>query len=189
MRKVYFKNAGSVSARTVANKLPAYQFHLLQKFSDQIEHAVFSRDGGVSKGPYASLNVRFGIGDKLSSVTKNRGVICEALVVDFGNLVSADQTHSKNGAFCSRSCANSRGPRSESFKNKVRDKYLQRVEQGYDNNKGKNRVDRIVASCIVCGKVLALLPWEAKVNRTCRTKECGIGTIIIGVFNICICNI
>ena len=37
MRKVLFK------------KTPAFQFHLLQKFSDQIEHAVFSRLGGVSK--------------------------------------------------------------------------------------------------------------------------------------------
>lgn len=40
--------------------------------------------------------------------------------------------HSKSGAFCSRKCANSRGPRSEDFKSKVRLKL------------------KITRSCIVC---------------------------------------
>ncbi len=84
MRKVFFKD------------LPAFQFHLLQKFSDQADHAVFSRMGGVSKKPYDSLNVRFGIGDRHENVIENRRRICEALVLESDKLVSANQTHSKN---------------------------------------------------------------------------------------------
>jgi YfiH family protein len=86
MRKVFF------------GKLPAYQFHTLQKFSDEVTHAVFTRKGGCSKKPYDSLNVRFGIGDKEENVKKNRKKICEAFKIDSENLISADQTHSKNVA-------------------------------------------------------------------------------------------
>ena len=82
MRKTYF------------NDIPAYQFHLLQKFSDQIDHAVFSRHGGVSDAPYDSMNVRYGIGDSHKNVDKNRGNIMDAL--GFDCIVSANQTHSKN---------------------------------------------------------------------------------------------
>jgi YfiH family protein len=84
MRKVFFGD------------LPAYQFHLLQKFSDQVEHAVFSREGGVSKPPFDSLNVRFGIGDREMAVKKNRSIICNSLQINPQNLISAEQTHSKN---------------------------------------------------------------------------------------------
>ena len=84
MRKVFLKD------------LPAYQFHLLQKFSDQVGHAVFSRQGGISEPPYESLNVRFGLGDNHSNVKKNRKKICEALDIEEKNLISSNQTHSKN---------------------------------------------------------------------------------------------
>lgn len=84
MRKVFFES------------LPAYQFHTFQKFSDQLGHAVFSRDGGVSKKPYDSLNVRFGVGDNEKNVKKNREKICDSLGIEKNNLISANQTHSKN---------------------------------------------------------------------------------------------
>jgi polyphenol oxidase len=84
MRKNYLKD------------LPVFQFHLLQKFSDQVEHAVFSREGGVSKRPYDSLNVRFGIGDNHKNVQENRKRVCNALGIEPERLVSANQTHSKN---------------------------------------------------------------------------------------------
>lgn len=86
MRKVFFGD------------LPAFQFHLLQKFSDLAEHAVFSRHGGVSDKPYDSLNVRFGIGDRYENVIENRRRICDALGLEYDRLVSADQTHSRNVA-------------------------------------------------------------------------------------------
>jgi YfiH family protein len=78
--------------------LPAFQFHLLQKFSDEVEHAVFTRKGGVSKPPFDSLNVRFGVGDKDTNVKKNRALICKALQIPPENLISSNQTHSNNVA-------------------------------------------------------------------------------------------
>lgn len=82
--------------KTTINDLPVYQFHLLERFSDSVGHAVLSREGGVSKKPFDSLNVRYGIGDKLLNVKKNRALICKSLGIDARNLISAEQTHSKN---------------------------------------------------------------------------------------------
>lgn len=79
--------------------LPVYQFHLLQKYSGDIQHAVFTRDGGVSEGAFESLNVRFGIGDKVGAVAENRLRIVDSFKKtpkDKLTLVSADQTHGKN---------------------------------------------------------------------------------------------
>jgi YfiH family protein len=82
--------------KTSANNLPLYKFHLLEKYDDRIGHAVLSREGGISKPPYDSLNVRFGIGDRQENVIKNRATICKALGIDQERLVSAEQTHSCN---------------------------------------------------------------------------------------------
>lgn len=79
---------------TLRKNLPLYEFEFLQKFVPGFQHAVFSRQGGVSSGAYDSMNVRFGIGDDDINVRKNREIISDV----FGNsvrlLVSADQTHS-----------------------------------------------------------------------------------------------
>lgn len=74
--------------------LPCYQFHLIDRFSEDIKQAVFTRSGGVSKPPYNSLNVRFKIGDSVEAVVENRGRIMKAMGLQ--QCVSADQTHSKN---------------------------------------------------------------------------------------------
>lgn len=79
---------------TSRNNLPVYEFDLLQNFAPGFQHAVFSRHGGVSSGVYDSMNVRFGIGDDVENVRKNREIISDV----FGNsvklFVSANQTHS-----------------------------------------------------------------------------------------------
>lgn len=80
--------------KTYIQDLPVRQFHLLQKFSDQIDHAVLTRHGGVSTAPYDSLNVRFGIGDSQQNVQKNRQRVLD--VLDYEYLISANQTHSNN---------------------------------------------------------------------------------------------
>lgn len=77
-------------------KIPAYQFHGLQKFSDAVDHAVFSRQGGVGKPPFDSLNVSYSVDDKESAVTKNRKLIAQACGLETGRIVSANQTHSAN---------------------------------------------------------------------------------------------
>lgn len=80
--------------KTKIKELPAFQFHLLSKYSDRISHAVMTRNGGVSEGPFRSLNVRFGIGDSERCVVENRARVGRALGVE--RLVLANQTHSRN---------------------------------------------------------------------------------------------
>jgi YfiH family protein len=56
-----------------------------------IFHGVFTRQGGVSSGPWASLNVASGVGDKTEHVQKNRQRIKDALGIS--RLVSTKQVH------------------------------------------------------------------------------------------------
>ncbi len=72
--------------------LPCYQFHLIEGFSEDIDHAVFSRSGGVSPAPFNSLNVPFGIGDSDENVRENRRRILKSMALR--QCISADQTHS-----------------------------------------------------------------------------------------------
>lgn len=84
MKKVSFRN------------LPAYRFQIFDPFAGEIQHAVLTRQGGTSKPPFNSLNVRFSIGDDPKNVIANRKLICGAMEIQPQNLISADQTHSKN---------------------------------------------------------------------------------------------
>lgn len=74
--------------------LPCYQFHLIEGFSEDINHAVFTRGGGVSSAPYNSLNVSFHQKDQRDKVLENRRRIMKAMGLNY--CVSAVQTHSKN---------------------------------------------------------------------------------------------
>ncbi len=80
--------------KALKESLSCYEFPLLDKFSGDVDHAVFTRWGGVSTGPYESLNVRYGIGDEESHVVENRRRILQAMNID--RCISANQTHSKN---------------------------------------------------------------------------------------------
>ncbi|MFA7278341.1 MAG: polyphenol oxidase family protein [Candidatus Gracilibacteria bacterium] len=85
--------------------IPYYHFSLLNPHSAHLAHAVFTREGGQSKAPFDSLNVRYGIGDPDSSVMKNRQMMQDFFEREFlhnddpastskTRLVSANQTHS-----------------------------------------------------------------------------------------------
>jgi hypothetical protein len=80
--------------KIVKGGLACYQFHLIEGFSEEIDHAVFSRAGGVSPAPFNSLNVRFGIGDREENVKENRRRIMKSMQIN--RCISADQTHSRN---------------------------------------------------------------------------------------------
>lgn len=68
------------------------QLHpLFQGYEAKILHGSFSLYGGVSKAPFASHNISFGVGDKIGSVKENRLAIKEYLALDA--LVSAQQVH------------------------------------------------------------------------------------------------
>ena len=54
-------------------------------------HGAFTREGGVSAAPWASLNVAFNVGDTNTHVKTNRKIIKNSLAADV--LVSAKQVH------------------------------------------------------------------------------------------------
>jgi YfiH family protein len=70
--------------------LTFYLFPGLAKFPE-VAHGVFTRRGGVSRGPYARLNLSFSVGDRPELVRENRHRVIQALGLT--DLVSADQVH------------------------------------------------------------------------------------------------
>lgn len=58
-----------------------------------ITHGVFTRLGGVSSAPYASLNVGRAVGDDLACVEANHSVIYNALGIRSEKVVTAHQVH------------------------------------------------------------------------------------------------
>jgi YfiH family protein len=78
--------------------IPFYRFSSLTSFPN-LEHAVFTRHGGISKGAFSSLNVRFGIGDSIENVIHNREKIAKVLTINSTQIISANQTHSDQIAF------------------------------------------------------------------------------------------
>ncbi len=59
-----------------------------------IRHAFFTRRGGVSNGPYQSLNCGFGSGDAPESVARNRAIAMRRLGLPADRLVTCYQVHS-----------------------------------------------------------------------------------------------
>ncbi len=55
--------------------------------------AVTARDGGVSAGPYATLNLSLGVGDDPARVLENRRRLAAAVGADPGDFVFARQVH------------------------------------------------------------------------------------------------
>ncbi len=74
----------------IRNGLAFYRFPLLARFPELV-HGVFTRQGGVSRGPYAGLNLSFAVGDLPEPVQENRRRVMQAL--DLTALASADQVH------------------------------------------------------------------------------------------------
>ena len=62
--------------------------------ADGVGHGFFTRRGGVSEGPYASLNCGLGSGDDMSRVASNRARAMEGLGLSGADLVTVYQTHS-----------------------------------------------------------------------------------------------
>ncbi len=68
------------------------------KITDFTEHkitAIFtSRKGGISSGPYNSLNLGFHTDDSNDNILKNRKILAETLNIDYKKMTSAEQVHS-----------------------------------------------------------------------------------------------
>lgn len=67
-----------------------------------IRHGFFTREGGVSRGVFASLNCGFGSGDAFDDVARNRAIALETLGLDPQALVTGYQTHSPDLAVMER---------------------------------------------------------------------------------------
>jgi YfiH family protein len=63
-----------------------------------VQVALSTRDGGVSTGSYASLNLGLHVGDADAAVLENRGRVASAMGVRLDDLVFAEQVHQPNVA-------------------------------------------------------------------------------------------
>lgn len=81
--------------RVADNGLVYYQFESLARFSDvgEMRHGVFSRLGGVSIPPFATLNTGHTVGDEPDAVVENHRRICHALDVAVASIASGHQVH------------------------------------------------------------------------------------------------
>ena len=59
-------------------------------------HAFFTRQGGVSQGPYRSLNFSSAVGDSVENVSRNLGLAAEALGVDPRHIYFLSQVHGRD---------------------------------------------------------------------------------------------
>ncbi len=71
-------------------KPPHIKFEILDRVPGLV-HGVFTRHGGVSRPPYATLNVGLGNGDSADAVSKNLWRVTDALDLDC--LVAGNQFH------------------------------------------------------------------------------------------------
>jgi len=75
---------------THKNGVSFLEFKKLAKLPG-IRHGIFTRNTGVSTGPFRSLNISFGVGDDDRNVRRNREIISKCLYEE--DLVFADQVH------------------------------------------------------------------------------------------------
>lgn len=75
------------------NDIPFYTFPSLDAFPELI-HAVSTRHGGVSRPPFATLNLTWALGDEPQAVEENHRRLCAALGLRREALVSPRQVHS-----------------------------------------------------------------------------------------------
>ena len=76
-----------------AEALPVYRFAHLKE-DPRLVHAVFTRSGGVSLAPYASLNLGHTVGDDPAAVQTNHDRVYQALGISPSQSVTCHLTHS-----------------------------------------------------------------------------------------------
>jgi polyphenol oxidase len=74
-----------------------YTFESLDRFGE-IVHGMTARQGGVSEGPWASLNLTKGTGDDPEAVEQNLRRVAEAFGTQREHLVSPNQRHTTRAA-------------------------------------------------------------------------------------------
>lgn len=59
----------------------------------ELRHAISTRNGGVSTGPYTSLNLSFSVGDEPHKVMNNHQLLSQVLGFELNTLTTAHQVH------------------------------------------------------------------------------------------------
>jgi len=80
-----------------------------------LPHGFFTRRGGVSKGPFASLNCSLSSQDDRDAVVRNRGRVAGALGVSHGHLVGCTQVHGIDVVTVETPWASGTGPRADAM--------------------------------------------------------------------------
>lgn len=83
--------------RRLAGDIAFYTFESLDAFPEVV-HGITTRHGGVSQGPWASLNLTKGTGDDPVAVEENLRRTAAAFGFERGDLVSPNQKHTANVA-------------------------------------------------------------------------------------------
>ncbi len=78
-------------------------------------HGFFTRQGGVSAGPYASLNCSLSGGDDPALVARNRALVAEALGVEAASLLGVTQVHGVGVVRVEAAWAPGAGPRADAM--------------------------------------------------------------------------
>ena len=76
-------------------KLEYFTSPNLNKF-DEIFHCFTTRLGGISHGPYESLNLGLGTDDDLQNVMQNYHILAQSIGIEDGDFVTSFQTHTNN---------------------------------------------------------------------------------------------
>lgn len=90
-----YKNNENIPRECQCNDVPVLKFPLLEKL-EGVEHLFTTKDGGVSKGDFASMNVSFTRGDDKNAVLENYRRIAEIFKVTLSDIVVSHQTHTTN---------------------------------------------------------------------------------------------
>jgi hypothetical protein len=80
-----------------------------------LPHGFFTRRGGVSSGPFASLNCSLSSQDERASVMENRGRVADAIGVARGSLVGCTQVHGIDVARVETPWEPGAGPRADAM--------------------------------------------------------------------------
>lgn len=80
-----------------------YTFDKLSAF-EELVHFVSTREGGISDGHFASMNIGFHVGDDNFRVLQNRRLLTEAIGLDLHKFTFANQCHSTNVAIVDEKC-------------------------------------------------------------------------------------
>jgi hypothetical protein len=102
MRRIHLDTTPSPAASNAADgRLLAYQFDGLRSWPETI-HAIFTRRGGVSAGPFASLNLSRSVGDDAEAVAENNRRVLSALGYRREQAATAWLVHGREVAVISR---------------------------------------------------------------------------------------